>query len=69
MARIALRQGVLDDEEREQFAFDKARLGNTHMWVDPNMAPPHALITDALYDALREAKVELFHDSGSHPEI
>ena len=53
----------------EKFAFDKARLGNTHMWVDPNMAPPHALITDALYDALREAKVESFHDSGNHPEI
>jgi hypothetical protein len=53
----------------EKFAFDKARLGNTHMWVDPNMAPPHALITDALYDALREAKVESFHDSGNHPEL
>ncbi len=62
-------RGFWTMKKGEKFAFDKARLGNTHMWVDPNMATPHALVTDALFHALRAAKVESFHDSGNHPEI
>jgi hypothetical protein len=40
------------------FVFDKSRLGNTYMWVDPNMPTKGALITEELRGALEAAKIE-----------
>ena len=53
----------------ETFTFDKARLGGAHMWVDPNMPEEGALISDALFVALKEAKVECFYDTMSFAEV
>jgi hypothetical protein len=53
----------------ETFTFDKARLGDVHMWVDPNMTREGALVSDALFAALREAKIESFQDSPHFAEI
>jgi hypothetical protein len=51
------------------FAFDKARMGDTHMWVDPNMTTAGALVSEALYAALRDANIEAFQDSPAFAEI
>jgi hypothetical protein len=53
----------------ETFTFDKARLGDVHLWVDPNMTTRSALVSDALYAALREAKIESFYDVPHFAEI
>jgi hypothetical protein len=45
-------------DKGETFVFDKSRLGNTHMWVDPNMPTRGALITEELRGALEAAKIE-----------
>jgi hypothetical protein len=47
----------------QTFAFDKSRLGNTQMWVDPNMPTEGALVSDALYASLRQADIESFQDT------
>jgi len=56
-------------ENYETFVFDKAQLGSVHMWVDPNMGIKNALITDTLYRALLDAKIESFGDGGHFEEI
>jgi hypothetical protein len=53
----------------ETFTFDKSRLGDKHIWVDPHMPTNAALISDALYAALREAKIESFQESPLFAEI
>ena len=53
----------------ETFTFDKSRLGGAHMWVDPNMPTKGALVSDALFAALREAKLESFQDSPHFEEV
>jgi hypothetical protein len=53
----------------ETFIFDKAGLGGAHMWVDPNMPTKRALVSDALYAALREAKIQSFQDSPHFAEV
>lgn len=42
----------------ETFAFDKARMGDRHIWVDPHMPASAALVSDALFAALREANIK-----------
>jgi len=61
--------GLGQPKEGEAFAFDKSRLGNTHMWVDPNMPTKGALITEALRDALQDANIESFHEATFFEEI
>lgn len=56
-------------ENQETFVFDKARLGNIHVWVDPNMGLKNALVSDALYGALRAAKIESFIEGGHFEEV
>jgi hypothetical protein len=56
-------------ENGETFVFDKSRLGDTHMWVDPNMATRGALITETLHRALQAAKIESFFECSSFEEI
>ena len=53
----------------QTFVFDKSRLGDNHMWVDPNMPGLGALISDALYTALQEAKIDSFYESSGFAEI
>ena len=53
----------------ETFTFDTARLGGVHMWVDPHMTAKSALVSDALYAALREAKIESFQDATHFAEV
>jgi hypothetical protein len=53
----------------ETFTFDKSRLSNVHMWVDPHMTTKTALVSETLYAALREAKIESFHDSPHFAEV
>ena len=53
----------------ETFTFDKAGLGSVHMWVDPNMPTKGALVSDALYTALREAKIQSFQESPHFAEV
>lgn len=53
----------------ETFTFDKAGLGSVHMWVDPNMPTDGALVSDALYAALRVAKIQSFYDSPHFAEV
>lgn len=53
----------------ETFTFDKATLGSAHMWVDPNMPTDGALVSDVLYAALREAKIQSFQDSPHFAEV
>ena len=53
----------------ETFTFDMATLGSAHMWVDPNMPTDGALVSDALYAALREAKIQSFQDSPHFAEV
>jgi hypothetical protein len=61
--------GLWQPKEGEAFAFDKSRLGNTHMWVDPNMPTKGALMTEALRDALKDAKIESFYEATYFEEI
>ena len=53
----------------ETFTFDMARLGGAHMWVDPNMPTEGALVSEALYAALDEAKIESFYHGAHFAEI
>ncbi len=53
----------------QTFTFDKSRVGDKHMWVDPHMTTKWALVSDALYAALRKAKIESFEDSPHFAEI
>ncbi len=53
----------------ETFTFDKSRMNDKHIWVDPHMARGAALVSDALYAALREAKIEAFQASPHFAEI
>ncbi|HWD28323.1 MAG TPA: DUF1629 domain-containing protein [Rhizomicrobium sp.] len=53
----------------ETFAFDTSRLDGKHMWVDPNMPTKWALVSDALYAALREAKIESFYGGPCFAEV
>jgi len=39
------------------------------MWVDPNMPTQGALITEALHDALKDAKIEPFYEWTYSEEI
>ena len=39
------------------------------MWVDPNMPTQGALVSDALYAALEDAKIELFYEYPIFAEI
>ncbi len=56
-------------EKGETFVFDKSRLGNTHLWVDPNMPTAGALMSEALRSALHAAKIESFVEGGVFEEI
>jgi hypothetical protein len=62
-------EGMWQPSGGQAFAFDKSRLGNTHRWVDPNMPTEGALITEALHDALKDAKIESFHEWTYSEEI
>lgn len=62
-------EGLWQPREGEVFVFDKSRLENIHMWVDPNMPTKGALITEALHDALKDAKIESFHEWTHFEEI
>jgi hypothetical protein len=53
----------------ETFTFDKSCLGDVHMWVDPHMTSLAALVSDTLYAALREAKIESFQNSPHFAEV
>jgi hypothetical protein len=53
----------------QTFAFDMSRLGGAHLWVDPNMPTKAALVSDALYAALREANIESFQAGPHFSEI
>ncbi|HEY1612708.1 MAG TPA: DUF1629 domain-containing protein [Rhizomicrobium sp.] len=53
----------------ETFTFDMARLVGRHLWMDPHMTNEWALVSDALYAALREEKIESFHESPHFAEI
>ena len=61
--------GLWQPSGGQAFAFDKSRLGNTHMWVDPNMPTEGALITEALHDALKDAKIQSFYEWTYSEEI
>jgi hypothetical protein len=39
------------------------------MWVDPNMPTEGALITEALHDALKDAKIQSFYEWTYSEEI
>jgi hypothetical protein len=62
-------EGMWQPSGGQAFAFDKSRLGNTHMWVDPNMPTEGALITEALHDALKDAKIESLYEWTCSEEI
>jgi hypothetical protein len=62
-------KGLWQPSGGQAFAFDKSRLGNTHMWVDPNMPTEGALITEALHDALKDAKIQSFYEWTYSEEI
>ena len=53
----------------QTFTFDMSRLDGAHMWVDPNMPYEGALVSDALYAALREAEIQSFYEYPNFAEI
>ena len=56
-------------QKGQTFTFDTSRLGGRHLWVDPNMPDMGTLVSDALYSALQEAKIESFYESNGFAEI
>jgi hypothetical protein len=55
-------EGLWKIEPGKTFTFDKSRMSDIHMWVDPNMLRAGALISEALHSALRQAEIQSFHD-------
>jgi hypothetical protein len=62
-------EGLWQIKPGQTFTFDKSRLGNIHMWVDPNMPTAGALISEALHSALREAEIQSIHDGPIFEEV
>jgi hypothetical protein len=63
------RGGLWQPKPGETFTFDKTRLGDTHMWVDPHMPTDGPLISEKLSDALTTAEIRLFHDTPLFAEV
>src|SRR5262245_3521217 len=63
------RGGLWQPEPGETFTFDKARMGDTHMWVDPHMPTHGPLVSEKLFDALKKADVRLFYDAPLFEEV
>jgi len=51
------------------FTFDKAGMGDTHMWVDPHMPTQGALVSETLFEALKKADIRLFADMPLFEEL
>jgi hypothetical protein len=63
------RGGLWQPQPDETFTFDKARMGDTHMWVDPHMPTDGSLLSEKLFDALKKAEIRLFHDTRLFEEV
>jgi len=63
------RGGLWQPQPGEVFTFDKARMGDTHMWVDPHMTTDGPLVSEKLFDALKEAEIRLFYDAPRFAEV
>jgi hypothetical protein len=64
-----LRGGLWQPQPGETFTFDKTRMGDTHMWVDPHMPTNGPLVSEKLFYALKKAKIRLFHDTPLFEEV
>jgi hypothetical protein len=51
------------------FTFDKTRMGDTYMWVDPHMPTTAALVSETLFDALKKADIRLICDMPLFEEL
>ncbi|WP_374251567.1 imm11 family protein [Xanthobacter sp.] len=63
------RSGLWDPQPGGTFTFDKARMGDTHIWMDPHMAWKWPLVSEELFVALKRADIRLFENMSLHPEI
>lgn len=63
------RGGLWQPQPGETFTFDKARMGDTHMWIDPHMPTHGPLVSETLFSALKKAEIRLFYDAPLFEEI
>ena len=61
--------GLWQPQQGETFVFDKSRMGDVHMWVDPNMPTKGALISEALHSALLESGMQSFYEGLRYDEV
>ncbi|WP_284423658.1 MULTISPECIES: DUF1629 domain-containing protein [unclassified Bradyrhizobium] len=63
------RGGQWHPEPSQTFVFDKARIGDVHMWVDPHMPTDGPLVSEALFRRLQDADVRSFYDAPLFEEV
>jgi len=63
------RGGLWQPQPGETFTFDKTRMGDTHMWVDPHMPTHGPLVSEKLLSALKKAEIRLFYDAPLFEEV
>jgi hypothetical protein len=61
--------GLWQPQPGETLTFDKTRMGDTHMWVDPHMPTEGPLVSEELFHALKKAEIRLFDDTPLFEEI
>lgn len=61
--------GLWQPKQGETFVFDKSRMRDVHMWVDPNMPDKGLLISEALYGALLDSGMQSFHKGLRYEEV
>lgn len=61
--------GLWQPESGQTFAFDKARIGDVHMWVDPHMPTKGPLVSEELFKRLKDADIRSFYDAPLFEEV
>ncbi len=56
------------DDAGTTLVFDKARMGNTHLWVDPHIGD-RLIVSEALHTVLKEAGMQAIADVPKFEEI
>ncbi|MGJ5178730.1 imm11 family protein [Bradyrhizobium oligotrophicum] len=63
------RGGLWQPRAGEIFSFDKDRMGDVHMWIDPHMPTKGPLVSEALFRRLQDADVRSFYDAPLFEEV
>ena len=65
----AVVEGGWQHQPGTELFFDKAKMGDAHFWVDPHDASLTAFVSEALFAALKAAKIQSFRETVHDLEV